>query len=75
MKALGIVFSNIYDSSLGALTNHRTVASLPLFALIVRVTLTFQSAYKVVLSVGTKVSPTGVANALSKYQPLNTFAS
>lgn len=29
MKALGIVFSNIYDSSLGALTNHRTVASLP----------------------------------------------
>ena len=29
MKAMGIVFSNIYDSSLGELTNHRTVASLP----------------------------------------------
>ena len=29
MKTLGIVFSNIYDSSLGQLTNHRTVASLP----------------------------------------------
>ena len=29
MKAMGIVFSNIYDSSLGELTNERTVASLP----------------------------------------------
>ena len=29
MKAMGIIFSNIYDSSLGQLTNHRTVASLP----------------------------------------------
>jgi len=29
MKALGVVFSNIYDSSLGELTNHRTVSSLP----------------------------------------------
>ena len=29
MKSLGIIFSNIYDSSLGELTNHRTVASLP----------------------------------------------
>ena len=29
MKAMGVVFSNIYDSSLGELTNHRTVASLP----------------------------------------------
>ncbi len=29
MKAMGIIFSNIYDSSLGELTNHRTVASLP----------------------------------------------
>ena len=29
MKALGVVFSNIYDSSLGELTNNRTVASLP----------------------------------------------
>ncbi len=29
MKATGIVFSNIYDSTLGELTNHRTVASLP----------------------------------------------
>ena len=26
---MGIIFSNIYDSSLGGLTNHRTVASLP----------------------------------------------
>lgn len=26
---MGIVFSNIYDSTLGELTNHRTVASLP----------------------------------------------
>lgn len=29
MKAIGIIFSNIYDSSLGELTNNRTVASLP----------------------------------------------
>lgn len=29
MKTMGIIFSNIYDSSLGELTNHRTVASLP----------------------------------------------
>lgn len=29
MKAMGVVFSNIYDSSLGELTNHRTVSSLP----------------------------------------------
>lgn len=29
MKAMGIVFSNIYDSTLGELTNVRTVASLP----------------------------------------------
>ena len=29
MKTMGIIFSNIYGSSLGELTNHRTVASLP----------------------------------------------
>ena len=29
MKVMGIIFSNIYDNSLGELTNHRTVASLP----------------------------------------------
>jgi glucose-1-phosphate adenylyltransferase len=29
MKVMGIIFSNIYSSSLGELTNHRTVASLP----------------------------------------------
>lgn len=29
MKALGIIFANIYDSSLGELTNKRTIASLP----------------------------------------------
>ena len=29
MKTMGIIFSNIYDSALGQLTNHRTVASLP----------------------------------------------
>ena len=29
MKVMGIIFSNIYDSALGELTNHRTVASLP----------------------------------------------
>ena len=29
MKAMGVIFSNIHDSSLGALTNHRTIASLP----------------------------------------------
>ena len=29
MKVMGVIFSNIYDSSLGELTNHRTVASLP----------------------------------------------
>ncbi len=29
MKTMGVIFSNIYDSSLGELTNYRTVASLP----------------------------------------------
>jgi glucose-1-phosphate adenylyltransferase len=29
MKTMGIVFANIYDSSLGQLTNKRTIASLP----------------------------------------------
>ncbi len=29
MKIMGIIFSNIYDSKLGELTNHRTIASLP----------------------------------------------
>ncbi len=29
MKAMGVIFSNIHDGSLGELTNHRTVASLP----------------------------------------------
>ena len=29
MKALGIIFANIYESSLGGLTNKRTLASLP----------------------------------------------
>ena len=29
MTAMGIVFANIYDSSLGSLTNKRTMASLP----------------------------------------------
>lgn len=29
MNALGIIFANIYDSSLGELTNKRTMASLP----------------------------------------------
>ncbi len=29
MKVMGMIFSNIYDSSLGELTNYRTVASLP----------------------------------------------
>ncbi len=29
MKTMGIIFSNIYDSSLGELANHRTVASIP----------------------------------------------
>ncbi len=29
MKTMGIIFSNIYDSTLGELTNYRTVASLP----------------------------------------------
>ena len=29
MNMTGIIFSNIYDSTLGELTNHRTVASLP----------------------------------------------
>ena len=29
MKAMGIIFANIYDSSLGELTNKRTIASLP----------------------------------------------
>ncbi len=29
MKTMGVVFSNIYDNTLGELTNHRTVASLP----------------------------------------------
>ena len=29
MKAMGIIFSNIYDSALGELTSLRTVVSLP----------------------------------------------
>ena len=29
MTAMGIIFANIYDSSLGELTNKRTMASLP----------------------------------------------
>ena len=29
MKMTGIIFSNVYDTSLGDLTMHRTVASLP----------------------------------------------
>ena len=29
MNAMGIIFANIYDSSLGELTNKRTMASLP----------------------------------------------
>ena len=29
MKAMGVVFSNIYDDTLGDLTSHRTVASMP----------------------------------------------
>lgn len=29
MKAMGVIFANIYDSSLGELTNKRTMASLP----------------------------------------------
>lgn len=29
MKMIGIIFSNIYDASLGELTKHRTLASLP----------------------------------------------
>lgn len=29
MKMIGVIFSNIYDASLGELTKHRTLASLP----------------------------------------------
>ena len=29
MNAMGIIFANIYDSSMGDLTNKRTMASLP----------------------------------------------
>lgn len=29
MKAIGIIFSNIYDAAMGELTKHRTMASLP----------------------------------------------
>ena len=29
MTTMGIIFANIYDSSLGSLTNKRTMASLP----------------------------------------------
>jgi len=29
MNLMGIIFANIYDSSLGELTNKRTMASLP----------------------------------------------
>ncbi len=29
MKAIGIIFSNIYDATMGDLTKHRTMASLP----------------------------------------------
>ncbi|MBR2977038.1 MAG: glucose-1-phosphate adenylyltransferase subunit GlgD, partial [Oscillospiraceae bacterium] len=29
MDAMGIIFSNVYDSSMGALTEHRTSAAIP----------------------------------------------
>lgn len=36
MTTMGIIFANIYDSSLGELTNKRTMASLPYGGAIVR---------------------------------------
>ncbi len=58
MKALGIVFSNIYDSSLGELTSHRTVASLP-----------FGGRYRQIDFVLSNMSNSGIINigVITKY--------
>ncbi len=58
MKTMGIVFSNIYDSSLGQLTNHRTVASLP-----------FGGRYRFIDFVLSNLSNSGVYNigVITKY--------
>ena len=58
MKAMGIIFSNIYDSSLGELTNERTVASLP-----------FGGRYRQVDFVLSNMSNSGIYNVgiITKY--------
>lgn len=52
MKAMGIIFSNIYDSTLGDLTNLRTVASLP-----------FGSRYRQIDFVLSNLSNSGIYSA------------
>lgn len=58
MRTLGIVFSNIYDSSLGELTNNRTVASLP-----------FGGRYRQIDFVLSNMSKSGIHNigVITKY--------
>ena len=58
MKALGVIFSNIYDSSLGELTNERTVASLP-----------FGGRYRQIDFVLSNMSSSGIHNigVITKY--------
>lgn len=58
MKAMGVVFSNIYDSSLGQLTNVRTVASLP-----------FGGRYRLIDFVLSNMSNSGIYNigVITKY--------
>ncbi len=58
MKALGIIFSNIYDSSLGELTSNRTVASLP-----------FGGRYRQIDFVLSNMSNSGIINigVITKY--------
>ena len=58
MKALGVIFSNIYDSSLGELTSNRTVASLP-----------FGGRYRQIDFVLSNMSNSGIVNigVITKY--------
>lgn len=58
MKAMGVVFSNIYDNTLGELTNMRTVASLP-----------FGGRYRFIDFVLSNMSNSGIYNigVITKY--------
>lgn len=58
MKMIGIIFSNIYDASLGDLTKHRTLASVP-----------FGGRYRLIDFVLSNMSNSGIENVgiITKY--------